>query len=848
MSVSFPPPVEEPASGPLAKVAAAYVRFAARRSGLMLFLLFALAVASAVTAYRGLDLRTDFTELLPDNHPSVLALRSISGKQKSSSNLVMIVHSKDRDANNRFVDGIRDKLEALVPTSFTEIQWKPNTEVPEYAAKWKWLYADMSDLANAEELLDRVIARRTMPLLVDLDGDPEKELRELRQRLNDRVPQLAQNPTQDPAKAPRAQRYFEAEADGEHWLGVMMWRRRDGLATRGDIETMAAVRGIVNSANPTSVHPTMKVEYTGHIAQALDEQGGIKEDFQLATIACAALILLSIMLYFRRMAVLVVVGAPAILGVLLSLVLAAFKLQHLNINTAFLVSIILGNGINSPIVLMARYGEERRQGLPVEDALRRALRGAFLGTLSAMAAASIAYGSLLLTKFKGFNQFGLIGGAGMLIVWACTFVVVPPMVLFAERLRPNSMTPRPSWLHRPFAALGRLSERHAVLVGLAVASLLVLSVRPLQRYLQDPLEWNFNNLRTEETPSQNMWGRMEMLGMAQVGAGYVGNDAVFLVDRPEQADLVAEAVRKKDAALGSKHVLKLVRTLNSLLPEKQDEKLASLSRIRKKIDRYEDLMDEGERGEVTAWRPPDYLRRLTTYDLPKQTQDAFTEVEGPRGRFVGVDADSDNYYSWNGHDLLRIAKALTVEADGKTWVAASAATVFAGILETLIADGPQVTLAALAGVCVLILVLFGIRGAWPVLLSLAIGIVWMGGSVGAIDAAKRMQENFHVKINFMNFVALPITLGVGTEYAAQLWSRLRQPDSPPLADVLAETGSAVALCSLTTVIGYSTLLLSRNHALKSFGIIADLGEITTLFAALLGMPVLVVAVRRITRR
>lgn len=848
MSVPIPPPVDDPPPGRLAAVSSLYVRVAARHSGLLLLLFFLLAVGAGITAYRGLDLRTDFTELLPDNHPSVTALRSISGKQKSSSNLVMIVHSKDRAANNRFVDGIRAQLEALVPTSFTEIQWKPNTEVPEYAAKWKWLYADMSDLANAEELLDRVIARRTMPLLVDLDGDAEKELRQLRQRLNERVPQLAQNPTPSPGEAARVQRYFEAEADGEHWLGVMMWRRRDGLATRGDIETMAAVRGIVSGANPPSFHPSLKVEYTGHIAQALDEQGGIKEDFQLATMACAALILLSIILYFRRFAVLLVVGAPAVLGVLLSLVLAAFKLQHLNINTAFLVSIILGNGINSPIVLMARYGEERRQGLPVEAALRSALRGAFLGTLSAMAAASIAYGSLLLTQFKGFNQFGLIGGAGMLIVWFSTFVVVPPLVLFCERLRPGCMTPKPSWLHRPYAALGRFIERHSTVVAVLVLALIALSVRPLQRYLQDPLEWNFNNLRTEETPSQNMWGRMEMLGMAQVGAGYVGNDGVFLVDRPEQADLVAEAVRKKDAALGAKHVLKQVRTLNSLLPDKQDEKLASLSRIRKKIDRYQELMDESERNEVTAWRPPDYLRRLTTFDLPKQTQDAFTEVEGPRGRFVGVDADPDNYYSWNGHDLLRIAKALTVEADGKTWVAASAATVFAGILETLISDGPRVTKAALLGVCVLILLLFGFRGAVPVLLSLAIGIIWLGGSVGAIDAAKRLQENFHVKINFMNFVALPITLGVGTEYAAQLWSRLRQPNAPPLADILAETGSAVSLCSLTTVIGYSTLLLSRNHALKSFGIIADLGEITTLFAALLGLPVIILAVRRTLRR
>lgn len=848
MNVPDPLPVEDSERGRLATLSALYVRFAARYSSLMLLFFFLLAVGSAITAYRGLDLRTDFTELLPDNHPSVLALRSISGKQKSSSNLVMIVHSKDRDANNRFVDGIRAQLEALVPTSFTEIQWKPNTEVPEYAAKWKWLYADMADLASAEELLDRVIARRTMPLLVDLEGDAEKELRELRQRLNERVPQLAQNPTPAPGQAARVQRYFEAEADGEHWLGIMLWRRRDGLATRGDIETMAAVRAIVSSANPTGIHPTMKVEYTGHIAQALDEQGGIKEDFQLATIACAALILLSITLYFRRFAVLIVVGAPAILGVLLSLVLAAFKLQHLNINTAFLVSIILGNGINSPIVLMARYGEERRRGLTSEDALRRALRGAFLGTLSAMAAASIAYGSLLLTKFKGFNQFGLIGGAGMLIVWFCTFIVVPPMVLWAERVRPGSMTPKPSWLHRPFAALGRFTERHAAFVGLVVVMLAALSVRPLHRYLQDPLEWNFNNLRTEETPSQNMWGRMEMLGMAQVGAGYVGNDGVFLVDRPEQADLVAEAVRKKDAALGDKHVLKQVRTLNSLLPDKQIEKLAALSRIRTKIDRYQELMDTGERNEVMAWRPPEYLRQLTTFDLPKQTQDAFTEVEGPRGRFVGVDADPENYYGWNGHDLLRIAKALTVEADGRTWVAASAATVFAGILETLIADGPRVTVAALVGVCILIVSLFGLRGAWPVLLSLAIGIVWLGGSVGAIDAAKRLQENFHVKINFMNFVALPITLGVGTEYAAQLWARLRHKDAPPLSEVLAETGSAVSLCSLTTVIGYSTLLLSRNHALKSFGIIADLGEITTLFAALLGLPVIILWVRRLSRR
>jgi predicted RND superfamily exporter protein len=49
----------------------------------------------------------------------------------------------------------------------------------------------------------------------------------------------------------------------------------------------------------------------------------------------------------------------------------------------------------------------------------------------------------------------------------------------------------------------------------------------------------------------------------------------------------------------------------------------------------------------------------------------------------------------------------------------------------------------------------------------------------------------------------------------------------------------VALCSTTTIIGYSTLLLASNRALRSFGLAADIGEVTCLLAALVFLPVLV---------
>src|SRR4030095_409289 len=144
----------------------------------------------------------------------------------------------------------------------------------------------------------------------------------------------------------------------------MLWQRLDGLAGKSAHESLLAVQRTVAQVNPASIDPEIRVEYTGAIAQAIDEQNGVREDLTVATVLCGTLVMLAIWLYFRRAALLIVIGAPAVLGLLLSLTLASVSIHYLNINTAFLISIILGNGINSPIILLARYGEERRHGQP----------------------------------------------------------------------------------------------------------------------------------------------------------------------------------------------------------------------------------------------------------------------------------------------------------------------------------------------------------------------------------------------------------------------------------------------------------------------------------------------------
>jgi len=92
------------------------------------------------------------------------------------------------------------------------------------------------------------------------------------------------------------------------------------------------------------------------------------------------------------------------------------------------------------------------------------------------------------------------------------------------------------------------------------------------------------------------------------------------------------------------------------------------------------------------------------------------------------------------------------------------------------------------------------------------------------------------KVNFLNFVALPITFGIGVDYAVNVYFRYRADGSGSMADAVLNTGGAVVLCSATTIIGYAALLVADNRGLVSFGALAILGEFACLAGGVLLMP------------
>ena len=160
-------------------------------------------------------------------------------------------------------------------------------------------------------------------------------------------------------------------------------------------------------------------------------------------------------------------------------------------------------------------------------------------------------------------------------------------------------------------------------------------------------------------------------------------------------------------------------------------------------------------------------------------------------------------------------------------LASGDAVVFSDMLRVIARDAPRVALLSFIGTVLVILVSF--RGRWGgfiALFSLLLGVTWMISVLYLFD----------VKLNFLNFIALPIAIGVGSDYAINVMKRREIEGDAGIERAFTETGGAVVACSMTTLCGYIALLFSVNGAVRSLGLTAGLGEICTQLAAMLVLP------------
>ncbi|MES1187384.1 MAG: MMPL family transporter [Myxococcales bacterium] len=798
----------------------------------------ALSLVPAAWFARHLELKPDLSELLPDSKESVIEMRRVSKRLAGSSTLSLLVRTSGPGKQRE----LEACVDALVPALYgLGKDWVGAVDYGVKDARKFFdenalFYASLPDLQKAHDrIVDRYdweVSKQQGSLLDDEDEPPPITADSIQKELDAHKPAT-------PAKGPSYPNGYYENRDGSY-AAILV---RTPVAGKVQLtELRRRVEAVVAKVDPKHFDPSMYVQYTGDVVTGAEEYDRITGDLVHVGFVGISGVLLIVYLYFLRVRVVLTMGGALLVGLLWTFGITYFTIGYLNASTGFLVSIVAGNGINYGIVYMARYVEARRdEGMGVADAIRVAHRDTWIPTLASAATGALAYGSLIITDFRGFKHFGIIGGYGMLLCWLTTYVFTPALLAASERVWPayregKSAINVGQYFGVLFERLGLGAPRLVAAVG-SVLGIAAVALAALY-FHGDPMEYNMRNVGNDDSTNPSAAKRLTHLVDDVIGR--IGQDGIAIVtDRVDQVQpLEAELERRRKAAPQDLQPFEKTVSIFSLLPSDQAAKLPLIAEMRDRIERgrKRGFISDDDWSKIEKHLPRGELRPIEIADLPEQAARNFTERDGTRGRIVFI-APAKGFSIWDAKYLMRWADSFrhVTLPNGEVIHGSGRAVIFADMIHSVGEDAPRAIFASALGTILVILVAF--RGNR---LALGVFVPWLVGIASLVGFMFIKQ----IHLNFLNFVAIPITIGIGAEYAHNMMQRYRFEGAGKLRHVVRATGGALMLCSLTTSIGYFALLFSINKGIHSFGLSAAVGELTCIAATVLWLPALLATLEK----
>ncbi len=771
------------------------------------------------------NLRSDIEELLPESAPSVAALSVLRSRLPGLRHLGIVIDTGGRHnlkQAERFVDDLTARLRTYPKQAVTGVQID-SSEEQNFAETYALQLMDPEDVRtlrqSVEARRDWEVGKETGANLDDDEEPPEIPWRHLATKYRQRYGLDAN--TDDGGRF--------VSADGKTMV-IIVQAASNATSFEDDNRLLERVKSDIKSLNfPKAYAGDMRVGYAGDVVARVEEMIGLASDLGLSTIIVTLLVAGIVVAFYGSLRSLAVLGLPLTCGTLCTFGLVALpplRICSLNTNTAFLGSIVVGNGINSGIILLARYQEERLRGHGPDEAARIALETTWKPTLAASAAAAAAYGSLLVTAFRGFNQFGWIGGVGMLVCWSATYTLVPilardwdPMPRKATKLTDGNISGpgsriaarlvgRPGWV----LAFGAL----AVVVG----------VFGIWQRRGNWIEYDLSRLRRRDSAAhgEQYWG-----GRMDATLRRYLTPTLIMAPDAEAAQVMQsklEQYRRYGKAAG---LIASVRSINDVIPPRRVESIQEAKKLKAALTPavlgslpFEDR----QRAERAV--SSDSMGPLTLEKVPKTFVAGLKEFDGRVDRNVML-FPRLTAATWDGNAIIQFSHDVREAAEyrGQRSAVAGALLLSGDIASAMRSDGPLATQLSLAVVLVICLMAFrSFSMSLSAMASLFVGVSVMLGGLAWVGA----------KLNFSNFIAMPITFGIAADYSINLLRRYQAENNPDPRPAVLGSGGAVALCSGTTIIGFGSLLIAQNRALFSFGVMAVAGEIACLTTAVILLP------------
>jgi predicted RND superfamily exporter protein len=813
-------------------IADAWTRWALRRPRALALVVVAVT-ALATAAFLRVELITDVTQLV--DTPGARTLRTLQDAFGLGERAYLLVESEEPDAVRlvRAGEALREAL--LGDPAVEDVRLGPPVD-PDQALDALLLptgplFYGPGELPELERLLTREgmtarleqqAERLALLGLGKLEAMVERDPLDLHRPLLRRVKSLEGERTLDPESA------HTLSADRRALLVEVH------TAPGGTASARAVVTALERAVAQVQAGPGagLRIRGTGAAYLAEERERVIQADVirGLSVSILLAAVLTAFVLRMRLVAVALIL-LPTLWGAYVGVGLFAVTRSELAVVSLACTSILLGLGVDFTVHLAA--AARTTGGVSSDVAALTAVRSNRGALALAALTSGVAFAAFLTSKQGFLQELGLLTGLGLAACLVAALVVLPVLLARVglgpgQALRDLGVV----WLTRLATRWPRAVVSAAALVSLAALAALIL--RPPQ------LEGDLRRIHARESqPLATQAAIAEIFGGSQ--------EAVLLLVEAADPDAALAALHRLDAPLRRlvrEGVLSSRRSLAPLLPPRaeQEEVLALLARhdpaqveadFRAALEAVGFESEPFEAyarglGEAVRSRAPLDVAGFDGLGLAALRAALLQQVDGAALALVQVFPARDPWSATDRAALLGALDGAVAEA-GVTATPTGLHVVSSESAREVAADFTRIC-ALTVGAVLLVLVL-RLRHPGLVLLALtpaALGTLWTAGVLAATDT----------HLNLMNLGVLPMVLAIGIDDGIHLLHRHLQGEGSPASVAFRATCAAVLLTSLTTMLTFGSLALSRNQGIASVGFLTFVGVGGSLLASILVFPAL----------
>lgn len=834
-----------------------FARLSRHRRKVLVF--YGLAVAVSAWLCTLLHLDTDLLNLLPEDIPSVRSARKLQSWSGELGHMYLgLVRDKHTSAKELkdFADAIGKELE--------KSQWiKPEIAVGVDVTKIKRavpLFLDGEDLETVGERLEAVIRaerRRLSGFFLDLEDEEDEEeslgLSDLLPKYERRFQMTAAKSNgQNTAMALVDQMRAKLNEDGTRLYYISddtkmlafpfhpIFPPLDLTHYPALVQDVDAAVAAARAAIPNARH--VEVYSGGAYPLQWDQRDATLRDSMRSTFFAGLLILLVVGVTVRRLRAVVLVFLALMSGLVITFGLAYLVIGAVNVITAFLLAILAGLGIDFGLYFATRCLRFARAGLALEDAIEEAWTQtavpAFMGALTTFAVMLL----LTLGEFRAFAELGIICSIGITAIYGTMYTLLP--VLFLE-LKPFRLTADPDApgldrVRRTVAAASsmRSSERwerfspggsraRAVLVaGLLITALAAWSAQDV-RFAYTGEELTVEGQRSlevdrrilehfgENVDQTVVLAKTEQQGrrIHQFFRDHFGTFST--ISRYESAFTYAPPLAHQQEA--AKHLGPL-REAVALLPGRSS-------------DPGRDFLYKQAREMIEATPIPieDLPEHIKTFYLGRNRQN---EIVGYLGHITAKE------WLWEVDELTRFVNEIeAIRVDGKPIESTGRPQIFLQVIRIVQHEAKRFFLWGLLLILVMLwLQARRLRFALLAMIPLVLGLVWTLGVLPHVG-------DQGLSLSFMNLMVLPLFVGLGVSYGVHIVYSYRLYGSADRA--LRVVARPVLGSSLTTLAGWSSLLLASMIGMRGMGWLASLAMVSVTLTSLLVLPAIIALLDRL---